>query len=88
MKVLELIPNRLVRWECVDGAKEWIGTEITFDLAPRETGTVVLFAQRNWREEVEFMHYCSTKWGVYMLSLKALCETGEGRPYPHDIDID
>lgn len=88
MKVLESIPSRLVRWECVDGAKEWIGTEITFDLVLRDGVTVVLFAQRNWREEVEFMHYCSTKWGVYMLSLKALCQTGEGRPYPHDIDIE
>jgi hypothetical protein len=47
----------------------------------------VLFAQRGWKEQVEFMHYCSTKWAAYLLSLKALCETGKGMPYPEDIDI-
>jgi hypothetical protein len=69
------------------GAPEWIGTELTFDLKEHHGATVVLFAQRGWKAEVEFMHYCSTKWAVYMLSLKALCETGRGMPYPDDIDI-
>jgi hypothetical protein len=47
----------------------------------------VLFAQRGRKEPVEFMHYCSTKWAMYMLSLKLLCETGRGKLYPDDIDI-
>jgi uncharacterized protein YndB with AHSA1/START domain len=88
MKIVELVPGQRVKWQCVDGAKEWIGTELTFDLNAREGGTVLLFAQRGWREQVEFMHYCSTKWAVFMLSLKALCETGSVRPYPDDISID
>ena len=87
MKVTELVPCRRLRWQCVDGAPEWIGTEVTFDLREEDGMTVVLFAQRNWREPVEFMHYCSTKWAAYMLSLKSLCETGQGSPYPNDIDI-
>ena len=32
MKVVELVPGKRVKWQCVDGAKEWIGTEVTFDL--------------------------------------------------------
>jgi len=88
MKIVELVPNRLVRWKCVDGADEWIGTEVSFDLNEKTKGsTTVLFAQRGWKEPVEFMHYCSTKWATYLLSLKKLCEVGEGKPYPHDIDI-
>jgi len=67
--------------------EEWIGTELTFDLRPGNYSTVVLFAQRGWKEQVEFMHYCSTKWAVYLLSLKSLCETGTGRPFPDDLDI-
>jgi hypothetical protein len=85
MKVLELSPSRRVKWQCVDGAKEWIGTELTFDLREESGVTVVLFAQRGWKEQVEFMHYCSTKWGTYLLSLKSLCETGKGTP--HSIQI-
>ncbi len=87
MKVVELLPGKHVAWLCVDGAKEWIGTNITFDLKEQNGATVVLFAQRGWREEVEFMHYCSTKWAIYLMSLKSLCETGTGNPFPEDIDI-
>jgi uncharacterized protein YndB with AHSA1/START domain len=35
MKIVELIPTRLVRWTCIKGAEEWIGTIISFQL---ETG--------------------------------------------------
>ena len=87
MKVLELVPGQRVQWRCVDGAREWIGTELTFDLKQENGRIIVLFAQRGWKEQVEFMHYCSTKWATYLLSLKSLCETGTGRPYPNHIDI-
>jgi uncharacterized protein YndB with AHSA1/START domain len=88
MEVVELVPGKRIKWRCVDGAPEWIGTELTFDLRQENGRTIVLFAQRGWKEPVEFMHYCSTKWAVYLLSLKSLCETGKGAPYPEDIDID
>jgi len=87
MKVVELSPGKRVKWLCVEGAKEWIGTEFTFDLLETDGVTVLLFAQRGWKEQVEFMHYCSTKWGTYLLSLKSLCEIGKGKPYPDDVDI-
>ena len=88
MKVMELTRGKFVRWQCVDGAPEWIGTELSFQLREENGDTILLFAQRGWKEQVEFMHYCSTKWGVYLLSLKWLCETGKGAPYPEDVDID
>jgi uncharacterized protein YndB with AHSA1/START domain len=88
MKILELVPDRRVKWQCVDGAKEWIGTELTFELREENGVTVVLFAHRGWKEPVEFMHFCSTKWATFLLSLKALCETGAGAPYPDDVAID
>jgi uncharacterized protein YndB with AHSA1/START domain len=87
MKVLELVPRKRVRWQCVDGPAEWIGTELTFDLTEQNGRTTVMFAHRNWKESVESMHYCSTKWAVFLLSLKSLCETGSGRPYPRDLPI-
>ena len=87
MQVVELVPGKRVKWKCVDGAKEWIGTELTFELKDENGVTVVLFAHCGWKEQVEFMHYCSTKWATYMLSLKLLCEKGKGTPYPDDIDI-
>lgn len=88
MEVKALETNKKVHWVCKDGPPEWIETEIQFDLHQEGDYTIVLFGHRNWKEEVEFMAHCSMKWGVFMLSLKNLVETGNGRPSPNDIKID
>ncbi|MEV6110882.1 SRPBCC domain-containing protein [Streptomyces sp. NPDC051940] len=87
MKVVGLDPGRQVRWEVVDGPEEWIGTTIRWDLRQDGDYTIVLFAHEGWREQVEFMYHCSTKWASYLLSLKQLVETGKGAPSPNDVRI-
>ncbi|MBY8870582.1 SRPBCC domain-containing protein [Micromonospora sp. PLK6-60] len=87
MKVIALDPGRHVRWEVVDGPPEWIGTTVRWDLRRDGDWTIVLFAHEGWREPVEFMHHCSTKWAVYLLSLKQLLETGQGAPDPRDVRV-
>src|SRR5688572_29696744 len=62
MKVLELDPARRVLWQVVNGPEEWIGTRISFDLKQEDDFTIVLFKHQGWKEPVEFMHHCSTKW--------------------------
>lgn len=49
--------------------------------------TIVLFKQAGWREPVEFVHLCSTKWATFLLSLKDYVEKGEGHPDPRDTKI-
>jgi len=88
MRVLELQPARHVLWQVLDGPKEWIGTKISFDLKQKGDWTIVLFKHQGWKEPVEFMHHCSTKWGVFLLSLKSLLETGKGAPHPNEIKLD
>ncbi len=88
MKVLELDRDRRVRWEVVDGPKEWIGTTVSFDIRQDGDFAIVLFRHQGWKEAVEFMHHCSTKWGVFLMSLKSLVETGKGAAYPNDVLID
>jgi len=88
MKVLELEPNKHVLWEVVDGPEEWIGTKVSWDLKQEGDYTVILFRHQGWREPVEFMHHCSTKWAIYLMSLKSLLETGVGAPDPNDVKID
>ncbi len=77
----------LVTWRYSGPAEEWVGTEISFRLEPRDGQTIVLFKHAGWREPVEFMHHCSTKWATFLLSLKDYVETGEGRPEPRDTKI-
>jgi uncharacterized protein YndB with AHSA1/START domain len=88
MKVLELQPGKHVLWETIDGPQEWIGTRIRFDLRQEDQWTLILFRHEGWQEPVEFMHHCSTKWGVFLLSLKSLLETGRGGPHPNEIKLD
>jgi uncharacterized protein YndB with AHSA1/START domain len=87
MEVLELRPDERVVWRVVDGPAEWIGTTVEFSLKQEDDYTVVLFAHRGWREPVEFMHHCSTRWGGFLMSLKSLVETGEGAPAPKDVSV-
>ena len=88
MKVLELEPARQVRWQVADGPAEWIGTRINWQLKQDGDYCIVLFKHQDWKEPVEFMHHCSTKWAIFLMSLKSLLETGEGAPNPNDIKID
>jgi len=88
MEVQELSPQKNVRWRCVDGPDEWIGTDITFEWSEQDDQTIIIFGHRNWREAVEFMAHCSMKWAVFLLSLREYVETGKGKPSPHDLKID
>jgi uncharacterized protein YndB with AHSA1/START domain len=88
MEVVDLDPGTRVRWQVVDGPAEWIGTLINWDLRQEGDQTTILFKHEGWQEPVEFMHHCSTKWATYLLSLKALIETGTGAPDPDDVKID
>jgi hypothetical protein len=88
MKVLELQPSRRVLWQVVDGPPEWIGTKVSWDLKQEGDYAIVLFKHQDWKEPVEFMYHCSTKWAVFLMSLKSLVETGKGAPDPDDVKID
>ena len=88
IKILELHPPSQVQWQVLDGPQEWIGTRISFELKQEDDFCIVLFKHQGWKEPVEFMHHCSTKWAVFLMSLKSLVETGKGAPNPDDVKID
>jgi uncharacterized protein YndB with AHSA1/START domain len=104
MKITELKPFELVKWNCIKGADEWIGTNISFKLLPgdKETllnshpemrgqaeqqqndkGTLLIFHHDDWKEYTLMFAECSYTWGQFLRSLKLLCETGKGRPWPN-----
>ena len=87
MKVIAARPGKLVRWRCIAGPDEWIGTEIVFELVWKEGQTFVLFTHGGWRKPVEFMHHCSTKWAIFLMSLKDWVERGESHAHPYDVKI-
>ena len=88
MKVLELAPHARVLWQVAAGPEEWIGTRVEFELRQDGEYVRVLFKHTGWQEPVEFMHHCSTKLAIFLMSLKAFVETGKGQPSPDDVKID
>lgn len=87
--VTELIPSKIVRWKHSGSMPEsWIGTEIQFQLQIEGEQTFVRFTHSNWSEPSDFMAHCSTKWAVFLISLKDAVEANQGKPFPDDIQID
>jgi uncharacterized protein YndB with AHSA1/START domain len=105
MKITELEPAKQVKWTCVTGADEWIGTNIVFKLQPGDKepllrahpemedqiqqersvnkGTLSIFHHDGWKEYTPMFAECNYTWGRFLRSLKLLCETDKGRPWPH-----
>jgi hypothetical protein len=80
-------PTNWCAGHCLEGPQEWVYTEVTFRLEWKEGQTFVVFAHTDWKEPVEFMHHCSTKWATFLLSLREFVERGAGHPAPRDVKI-
>lgn len=76
-----------VQWRCIDDEGEWKDTLFTFDLVDDETQVLINFTHSKWNEVTDLFSHCSTKWAVFLLSLKDYLETGKGKPFPNDIPI-
>ena len=88
-EVVELQPDSIVRWRhSGEMPVPWMGTEVSFHLTRGKNQTYVLFSHFNWKEPSDFMGHCSSKWAVFLLSLKEAIEKGVGKPYPDDFHID
>ena len=87
MEVVESVPDERVVWRCAEGPDEWVDTTFTFDIAPGEGETVLLFTNADWREAVPFLHHCSTKWAYFLLGLKASLEGAPSVAFPNDAPI-
>ena len=88
MEVTESAAPHSVKWTCVEGPEDWVGTHFTFDLSEQDGQTLLIFGHRDWAEATESLAHCSMKWAVFMLSLKDYVLTGKGGPSPRDLKID
>ena len=85
MQITDLSPNRRVTWRCIEGMDEWVDTQLSFDIEPRDDreGVMLHFAHRGWESADGGLAHCNYDWGRYLSSLRQLCETGAGSPYPN-----
>lgn len=80
MKVMDLVPNKKVTWQCIISIEEWIGTFISFELEERDGKTLLRFVHSGWPAISDMFATCNYDWGRFMTSLKLYCETGTGTP--------
>lgn len=48
-----------------------------------DSGTLLIFHHDGWGSHSPMFAECSYTWGQFLRSLKLLCETGKGKPWPH-----
>ena len=80
---MKLEPYNYVKWLCRKGHEEWIGTTISFELEAHQKGTTLYFHHDGWKEQTPVFAVCSFDRAIFLRSLKSLCETGKGSPYPN-----
>jgi hypothetical protein len=62
MKVIELLPEKKVKWLVIESDQQWIGTVISFELSESENLTTVVLTQEGWREVNDFHRFCNYHW--------------------------
>lgn len=74
--------NHAVKWTAVQGAPDWGGTVVTWNLTPVENGTKVVLGHRNYASYDGSYASVAYNWATFLTSLKKYVETGEGTPVP------
>jgi uncharacterized protein YndB with AHSA1/START domain len=76
-------PSR-VRWSVLvcEPAADWVGTSITFDLAPVGAGTELRFQHHGLNLGLECFDQCQAGWTHFLASLVDYVDRGAGRPNP------
>jgi uncharacterized protein YndB with AHSA1/START domain len=86
-KVTEFVPGERVVWHVIDAnissatdKREWIGTDVTFEIAKHGDKTELRFTHVGLVPAYECFESCSNAWGFYVNgSLRSLITTGKGQ---------
>lgn len=93
--VTEMVPGRKVSWHVLENAfnfisdqSEWVGSDIVFDITPRDDGAELTFTHVGLVPAHECYAVCEQAWTHYIHeSLKGLIETGRGNPNKAEKDV-
>lgn len=81
MEARRLLPNQRVFWLCIDGPREWIGTELWWEISQGDEEQCTLdFKHMNWQRDDGLFPLCNSTWGSLMTQLKQFCESHEPNP--------
>lgn len=79
-RIEELEAAKRIRWHCISGPEEYVGSEVVFELEAASAGTIVHFEHRQLEGTDDFLAHARQSWQRVLLSLKTYVETGAGTP--------
>lgn len=74
MKIILLEKDKQVRWQCIEGHPEWLGTTVDFFIDNNVQKCVLNFSHNGWAEQTAFFQQCDQAWGNYVAAIKKLAE--------------
>ena len=74
VELVKLTPDKLVQWQCVDGYKVWLDSEICFCLEADSGKTKLIFEHKNLVND-EKKEKTTSSWNEYLEKLKILSES-------------
>ncbi len=84
----EIIPNEKLVLTCFDSFKSWDKTQLIFEITEKDDQVFLTQTHQNIdAQDLESLTYFSSKWTIYLLSLKQYLEAGVGTPYPNEIKL-
>ncbi|MGB5819796.1 MAG: SRPBCC domain-containing protein [Saonia sp.] len=84
----EIIPNEKLVLTCFDSFKSWDKTQLIFEINEKDNQVFLTHTHQNINShDMESLTYFTSKWTVYLLSLKQYLETGIGTPYPNETKL-
>ncbi len=89
MKITEIVDDKKIVWRVIDNyfsfvkdQSEWIGTDIVFEISPRDRGAKVRFTHDGLVPSCECYEVCAKAWErAITVSLRELIMLGRGRPH-------
>jgi uncharacterized protein YndB with AHSA1/START domain len=84
MEIITLDEHKELAWRCVSGHEPWQDAIFRFVLATEDDGHTRLRFWQEYAVELADDYYgvYNFNWGYYLESLRLLCATGTGHPFP------
>ena len=84
MEIITLDEHKELAWRCVSGHDPWQDAIFRFVLATEDDGRTRLRFWQEYAVELADDYYgvYNFNWGYYLESLRLLCATGAGHPFP------
>lgn len=74
VEIIELVDNKLVKWKCIDGYVNFIGSEISFLLTGNENGTTMLEFTHSKLSQTVDKDKWKNNWQFYLATLSEVVQ--------------